>query len=232
MVGALHSRHDAALQGRLSVGRVVPIVSSLMVPICVVPPRRSCRPARPSRAVWLTRYRVRYGVRPDAGGHARGGSTDRRDHRRRPRGRARRHPHGARARGGRVPGRRRSGRRARRRSARCASTSPDLLTLDLTMPGGSSLAALPHLLRRPSDARGGDPDDARGSRVRAPGAAGRGAQLRAEGGRAGRAAAGLPPGGRRRQLPAPAARRADGHRRGRPRPTASRCQSASARWCG
>ena len=48
---------------------------------------------------------------------------------------------------------------------------PDLLTLDLTMPGGSSLAALPAMLHRAPDARRGDPDDARGPRVRAPGAA-------------------------------------------------------------
>ncbi len=48
---------------------------------------------------------------------------------------------------------------------------PDLLTLDLTMPGGSSLAALPQCFVAHPHAGRRDPNDARGPRVRPPGAA-------------------------------------------------------------
>ena len=156
--------------------------------------------------------RSRYGCACDGGWLARGGSTDRRDHRGRSRGRSRRHPHGARARVRRVPGRGRSRRRARHdpRGPRAQAGPADAGPVDAGRlePGGACL-----LLRRPPHAGGRDPDDARGSRVRPPGAASGSAQLRAQGGRAGRAAAGLQAGGGRRQLPAPAPGRADGHGR-------------------
>ncbi len=83
---------------------------------------------------------------------------------------------------------------------------PDLLTLDLTMPGGSSLAALPTcFVAHPTLAVAiltmrEDPEYARQA-LRA------GAQeLRPEGGGARRAVAGVPFGGGRAQLPAPAPR--------------------------
>ena len=91
---------------------------------------------------------------------------------------------------------------------------PDLLTLDLTMPGGSSLAALPScFVAHPSLAVAiltmrEDPEYARqalraGARSYVLKEAEPAELLQA-----------LSPGCRRRQLPAPAPRCADGHRRG------------------
>ena len=110
---------------------------------------------------------------------------------------------------------------------------PDLLTLDLTMPGGSSLGALPScFIAHPTLAVAiltmrEDPEYARqalraGARCYVLKEAEPAELLQAF--RARR---------RGRQLPASAARRADGDRRGVQPPAATWCsQTASARSCG
>ena len=64
---------------------------------------------------------------------------------------------------------------------------PDVLVLDLNMPGEPSLPAIPRDRRRSRRTRRRRADDAGGPGVRARGAAGRGARLRAQGGRRRRA---------------------------------------------
>ena len=108
---------------------------------------------------------------------------------------------------------------------------PDVLVLDLNMPGGSSLDGDPRDPRRCPGHADRRADDAGRAGLRARGARRRRARLRAEGGRRGRAGRGGAPRRRGRHLPEPAARaRASPPSRRPARPTAS--PSARSRCCG
>ena len=105
---------------------------------------------------------------------------------------------------------------------------PDVLVLDLNMPGGSGLEAIPRLREHTAIVVLTMQDD---PGVRAPGAAGGRARVRAQGG-GGRGAAGGDPARRGgRHLPQPAARRAAG-RRPAGGPAGRPLSSARSRCCG
>ena len=93
---------------------------------------------------------------------------------------------------------------------------PDVLILDLNMPGDPSLPAIPVFLRGVAHHPRGGPDHAGGPGLRARGAPGRRERLRAQGGRRRGARPRRPGRGGRRDVPEPGARRP--HRRGAAEP--------------
>ena len=117
---------------------------------------------------------------------------------------------------------------------RAIEHKPDVLLVDVTMPGESGIEAIPKLLEASPASKVlvlSMHDDPR--YVREAFAAGA-SRLRAEGGGRRRGGGGDPRGCRRRQLRQSRARRAHGHGRGarsRPRPRPTRSRSVSTRCC-